>query len=130
IKACETHRLGPFFVRMSVTGVRLGEALGLLWENTDLDRGTIFVRQAIQRVELPDGTSELQIVEPKSDTSYRVVSIPGSVLPTLVKHRANQNRERLIAGSRWQPKGFVFTSTIGTPLDERNVRREFHALLK
>jgi len=130
IQACETHRLGPLYVLMAVTGIRLGEALGLLWQNVDLDRATIFVRQALQRVDLSDGTVELQIVEPKSETSYRVVSIPASVLPTLVKHRAAQNRERLVAGSRWHQKGFAFTSTIGTPLDERNVRREFYALLR
>jgi integrase len=115
---------------MSVTGVRLGEALGLLWQPMDLDRGAVSIRQALQRVDLPDGTTELRAVEPKSDTSYRVVSIPTSVLPLLVRHRATQNRERLLTGSRWQQKDLVFTSTIGTPLDERNVRREFHALLR
>lgn len=58
------------------------------------------------------------------------MSIPGSVLPILTRHRATQNRERLLAGSRWQQHGFVFATTIGTPLDERNLRREFYALLK
>jgi integrase len=110
--------------------IRLGEALGLLWEDVDVERGTVFIRRALQRVELEDGTSELQFVEPKSETSYRVVTIPPSLLPLLVKHRAGQNRERLLAGSRWIQKGLVFSSTIGTPLDERNVRREFYALLK
>ena len=51
-------------------------------------------------------------------------------LAILVKHRATQNRERLLAGERWRSTGLVFTSTIGSPLDERNVRREFYALLK
>jgi hypothetical protein len=41
-----------------------------------------------------------------------------------------QNEERLLAGSRWRKTGIVFTSSIGTPLDERNVRREFYAFLK
>jgi hypothetical protein len=74
--------------------------------------------------------SEEQLVEPKSDRSYRVVSIPASIVAFLTRHRAQQNRERLVAGSRWQPTGHAFTSTIGTPLDERNVRREFYELLK
>ncbi len=30
----------------------------------------------------------------------------------------------------WQNSNLVFTSTIGTPLDERNVRRAFKAILK
>ena len=93
-------------------------------------KGTVFVRRALQRVVLEDGTTELQFVEPKSDTSYRVVTIPASLVPLLVKHRANQNRERMLAGGRWRHMGLVFASTIGTPLDERNVRRAFYALLK
>jgi integrase len=130
IQASQGHRLEALFVAMLGSGLRLGEALGLRWENVDLDRKTILVREAIQRVTLADGSSELQLVEPKSDTSYRIVSIPSSLLPILGRHRANQNRERLVAGSRWQQKGFAFTSTIGTALDERNVRRDFYALLK
>ena len=79
---------------------------------------------------MEDGRTELQLVEPKSDRSYRVVSVPGSIIAMLTRHRAQQNRERLVAGSRWQQTGHTFASTIGTPLDERNVRREFYALLK
>ena len=35
----------------------------------------------------------------------------------LVAHRAKQAEEKRIAGSRWQETGFVFTTTIGTPID-------------
>ena len=56
--------------------------------------------------------------------------IPASIVPLLVRYRAEQNRERLVAGSRWVMTGAVFTSTIGTMLDERHVRREFYGLLK
>jgi integrase len=108
----------------------MGEALGLKWEDVDLERSTVFIRRALQRVTKEDGTTELRLVEPKSEGSYRVVSIPASIVAFLTRHRAQQNRERLVAGSRWQTTGHAFTSTIGTPLDERNVRREFYDLLK
>tara|TARA_B100000809_G_scaffold184305_1_gene182325 strand:+ start:4633 stop:4995 length:363 start_codon:yes stop_codon:yes gene_type:complete len=35
----------------------------------------------------------------------------------------------LLAGSRWHDSGLVFTSTIGTPADDRNVRRAWKELL-
>jgi integrase len=130
VKACEDHRFGALYVAMLALGVRLGEALGLGWENVDLDKRTVFIRRALQRIENADGSTELQLVEPKSDTSYRVVSIPASVVPLLGKHQDEQDRERLLAGDRWKDTGLAFTSTIGTPLDERNVRREFYAVLK
>ena len=97
VAACVEHRLGALYVTMLMTGLRLGEALGLMWDQLDVDRAKLFVRQAVQRVDLPDGTSEIQVVEPKSDTSYRLVSLPASLLPILVKHRAMQNRERQFA---------------------------------
>ncbi len=130
VRVCEDHRLGPLYVAMLALGVRLGEALGLSWEDVDLDKPTVFIRRSLQRVVTPEGSTELKLVEPKSETSYRLVSIPASVVAILVKHRATQNRERLLAGERWRSTGLVFTSTIGSPLDERNVRREFYALLK
>ncbi len=37
--------------------------------------------------------------------------------------------ERLAAGRRWRDSGVVFTTTIGTPLDPRNVHREFKTIL-
>src|SRR5439155_23545409 len=129
-KACEDHRLGALYSVMLTLGLRLGEALGLKWDDVDFDKATVFVRRALQRIKLADRSSELRLVEPKSDRSYRVVSIPASIVPRLVKHRAHQNRERLLAGSRWINSGALFTSTIGTMLDERNVRREFYGLLK
>jgi len=130
VEACQSHRLGPAYCAMLALGLRMGEALGLKWEDVDLDRATVFVRRALQRVAMEDGHTELQLVEPKSDRSYRVVSIPASIVAMLARHRAQQNRERLVAGSRWRQTGHTFATAIGTPLDERNVRREFYALLK
>ena len=40
------------------------------------------------------------------------------------------HRGRLAAGGRWRDQGLVFTSALGTPLDPRNVTRQFKALLK
>jgi integrase len=119
VEACQEHRLGPLYCAMLRLGLRMGEALGLKWEDVDLDRSTVFVRRALQRVVKEDGCTELQLVEPKSDRSYRLVSIPASIVAFLARHRARQNRERLVAGSRWQQTGHTFASTIGTPLDER-----------
>ena len=130
IQASGEYRLGPLFCTMLALGMRLGEALALRWDDVSLDYGTVQVTRALQRIELATGKSELQFVEPKSNRSYRVLAIPKSVVALLGKHRATQNRERLVAGSRWRSERLVFASTIGTPLDERNVRREFRALLE
>ena len=56
--------------------------------------------------------------------------IPEFAVTTLKRQRTAQKKDRLKAGSKWNETGLVFTTSIGTPLDERNVRREFNAILK
>jgi len=58
------------------------------------------------------------------------VNLPAVTRSVLVAHRAKQDEERRIAGSHWQETGFVFTTTIGTPIDARSVIRRFHSILK
>jgi len=118
-------RLEAFFVVLIATGLRLGEALGLRWSDVDLQNGTLRVHQALQRV-----NGQLKFVEPKSDRSRRSVMLPAFAIEALKRHASCQKRERLLAGSNWVDSGLVFTSTIGTSLDERNVRRTFKFLLQ
>ena len=105
--------------------LRLGELLGLRWKDVDSAGGTLTVRQALQRI-----GKQLQFVEPKSERSRRRVSLPKFAVQALKRHQENQRTERLIAGTRWiGTPVWCITSTIGTPADERNVRRSFKSLL-
>jgi integrase len=103
-------------------GLRQGEALGLRWEDVDLDAGTLTVRHALQRTN--DG---LQLVEPKTVRSRRTIALPDMALAALRAHRVRQIEERLTA-PYWEDHGFVFASTVGTGIEPRNLTREFHRL--
>ena len=46
------------------------------------------------------------------------------------EHYAQQQTEQLLAGSLWQENDLIFPSTIGTPLDLRNLLREFKEVLR
>jgi integrase len=56
--------------------------------------------------------------------------MPVSLVVALKAHKAHQIEERLLVGEQWQDSGLVFTSTVGTPLEPRNVNRQFDGLLK
>jgi len=73
--------------------------------------------------------TQLRTTEPKSARSHRTIHMPALVVSALKAHRTRQLKERLAAGGAWTDTGLVFTSPIGTMLDARNVRREFHELL-
>jgi integrase len=74
--------------------------------------------------------TSLQLVELKSARSRRSIALPGVAATALRTHRVRQLEARLAAGARWQERGFVFTSGIGTPIEPRRITREFRALLE
>jgi len=57
------------------------------------------------------------------------IILPAVTIWALHAHRAKQEEERLLAGTAWKDTGFVFTTSIGTPLDARSVIRRFHSVL-
>jgi integrase len=106
-------------------GLRQGEALGLRWEDVDLDDGVLHVRQTLMRVK------GLGIVfgTPKSTNSRRTVAIPATLLGELRTHRRVQNEKRLAAGDHWTDSGLVFTLEDGRPIDPGVDSRRWRALL-
>lgn len=124
LEAVRTHRLGALFTVALALGLRQGEALGLQWGAVDFQAGLLHVRTALQWV-----GKEWYLVEPKSERSRRVVSLPRVAIVALRAHRVRQKRERLVAGSDWRETGFVFTSRVGTPIEPSNLTKEFKRVL-
>src|SRR3954469_5981695 len=77
-------------------GLRRGEALGLRWEDVDLEEGVIRVRQALHRVE-----GKVQFGPGKSDGSERAVAVPAPCLAALRRHKAHQEEAAEAAGKTW-----------------------------
>ncbi|MGI8546822.1 MAG: site-specific integrase [Gemmatimonadaceae bacterium] len=125
LKTVAGDRLEALYTVALALGLRQGEALGLRWQDIDVEARSLTVRYQLQRV---DGKPAL--VEPKTAKSRRTLTLPTIAVDALRRHRIRQLEERLWAGSRWQEGGFVFTSTIGTPVDEHNLRKQFRALVK
>jgi integrase len=124
LEAARGDRLEALVTVATSLGLRQAEALGLRWESIDLEAGRLTVRESLQRI---DG--KLSLVDVKTDKSRRTVTLPRFTVSALKAHRARQLQERLVAGTRWQDRGLVFSSTIGTPLDRWQVHRRYHELL-
>ncbi|HYN10938.1 MAG TPA: site-specific integrase [Vicinamibacterales bacterium] len=83
------------------------------------------VRQRLASVK-----TSIQMVEPKSARSRRTIALPEVTVATLRAHRREQLESRLAAGSEWRDAGLVFTTSIGTPIEQSNLSKSFKALLK
>jgi integrase len=119
------NRLEALFAVALSLGLRRGEALGLRWSDIDFDARTLRVSQILQRLD-----HKLCFSEPKTKSSKRVLALPETLVSKLREHRTRQLEEKLAAGEHWQDTGLVFTTSIGTPIDPRNVKRKLDALLK
>ena len=124
LRVAEGDRDEPLYRVALALGLRLGEGLGLRWEDVDLDTGTLRVRFALQRT---DGT--LRLKAPKSEKSRRTLTMPASLVAALHTHRVRQLEERLATGDRWKEAGFIFPNTSGKPSEPSNVLKRFKRLL-
>jgi len=110
-------------------GLRQGEVLGLRWQDVNLERAECVIRQQYQagkNVEVPpDATREtrylLKFSEPKTDRSRRPLPLPPQLVRALKGHRARQEEARHAAGWRWVELDLVFTTEIGTPINQSNL---------
>lgn len=125
LNALQDDRLEALYTVAVSLGLRQGEALGLRWQDVDMDAGTLKVNVQLQRM---DG--QLQLVPTKTAKSRRTVPMPNVVIDALRRHKVRQLEERLSAGEMWTDAGLVFTTMIGTPIDARNVVRHFHETLE
>jgi integrase len=120
VKGSRWHAL---YVCALMLGLRLGELLGLRWEDVDLDAAILAVRQNSVRV---DG--ELRYQPPKTRRSRRTLPLPAPVVTALREHKARQAADRLALGPDWIDTGLVFTTGRGTPIEPRNLTRHFYGV--
>lgn len=106
-------RLGPLYAVAVATGMRQGELLGLRWTDVDLDAGSVTVRHTLTRTG--------KLAEPKTERARRTLRLGPATVALLRDHRARQP----VRGR----EGYVFASTVGTPLDGHNVTHELQTAL-
>lgn len=115
------ERFEALYVVALATGLREGEILGLHWRDVDFERRLITVRTQVQRTR-----EGLVVRELKTRGSYATVPMAFFAADALKVHWARQRQERLQVGPRWQECDLVFPSSIGTPMDARNLLRDWH----
>jgi len=126
LEAVKGNRYECFFVLPMATGLRIGESLGLMWEDVDFDAATLTVKKQLQRVT----GAKPELVNLKTDRSRRTLPVPPFALDALREHRGRQLEERLWNLDCWRDIGLVFTTQVGTPADERVIRRELKTILE
>jgi integrase len=120
LRHVRNDRLYALWHLLALTGCRRGEALGLRWEDVDMDAGTISIRQTLVPV---DGN--VIISDPKTARGRRTIALDPATLEALKAHAARQADEQSGWGEAWTDSGYVFVLEDGQHLDPRWVSKEF-----
>lgn len=124
------HRNAAAFTVALSCGLRLGELLGLSWDDIDLDaeRPRVMIHRALKR----HNNTGLVLEDTKTASSRRTVLLPSFAADALRQHRQAQRVERVAAGPLWEKKplgaDLVFRTPIGTATDPDNFRRTVYQL--
>lgn len=127
LKAIKGHKFEDLFTITLFTGMREGEALGLMWDCVDLDKGTILINKQLQQVKSGKGA---YVLVPTKNSKGRSITVAPFVVSVLRHVKFEQLRNRLYYGECWADSGFVFTDELGNHLKHITVYKNFKAIVQ
>lgn len=118
------YRLGYGLVLILFTGLRLGEAMGLKWEDIDFERRTLKVQRSLEYVKNRDwveGDNKYILVEgtTKSKSSERTIPLNQTALNALYELKELNGEFP-----------YIFSHDSGKPMNPRNLNRAHDCILE
>jgi integrase len=120
LEGTRDSRYSAAYLLLATTGLRRGEALGLRWQDLDLDEGRASIRQTIIAIK-----HTVTIGTPKTAKGRRTVTLDTGTVAALREHRKRQAAERLLMGAGWTDNDLVFCHPDGTMLHPERFSRGF-----
>jgi integrase len=133
MEAAKGTRLEAYIILSLLAGLRTEEARALRWDHVVAWVGGQWqpVTEAgfdHEQLAVLVWRSDRAGGDTKTPRSRRTLALARRCVAALRDHRAGQAADRLAAGLLWQDHNLVFASTVGTPLDDHNVRRQFRKI--
>lgn len=125
LSAAKESRNEALYCLALTTGMRQSELLGLQWADLDWTKKTLKIQRQLKRKR----GGGFNYLTPKTKAGKRTITLGSKTIETLRAQVNHQATERLVAGERWQEHNLLFPSTIGTPMDQKHLHRDFKAIL-
>jgi integrase len=120
LEGTRSNRYSAAYLLLATTGLRRGEALGLRWQDLDLDASRASIRQTVIVIK-----HTVMIGTPKTAKGRRTVTLDSGTVTALREHRKRQAAERLLMGAGWTDNDLVFCHPDGTMVHPERFSRGF-----
>lgn len=115
MKSSKTNHFG--IVLCLYTGLRLGELLGLTWQDIDFDNATIRIDKTSYALTDEDGRYKILVDKPKTEAANRLIPIPKTLLKELKAIKKNSSSP------------FIISTNKGTRVGNRSYQKTYERLL-
>ena len=124
---CEVKKRngGPFFVFLLGTGCRIGEAIGIRWDDIDLENRIIDINHSLTYYQRADDSykCEFRVSLPKTEAGNRRIPMMQQVYDVLQEEYERQKQEGFCVENVDGMTNFVFTNRFGMPHNPAAVNR-------
>lgn len=103
------------------TGVRLGELMGLEWQDVDFKNGIISINRSSQYL------SDMGVFTktPKTESSIREIAIPEFIISLLEEYKLWYEEQKSIYSELWTNSGRLFVQADGKPMHPSSISKWF-----
>ena len=103
------------------TGVRLGELMGLEWQDVDFKNGIISINRSSQYL------SDMGVFTktPKTESSIREIAIPEFIISLLEEYKLWYEEQKSLYGELWTDSDRLFVQTDGKPMHPSSISKWF-----
>lgn len=130
ISALEGEYYRPMFLTYLYTGMRMGEAIPLTWEDINFEAREIRVnKKAIicHNYEKHEAKTEIQDFC-KTKSSKRTITITTGLVRVLSEHKQNLKAQAEELGQEWSESGLVFPNMAGRIVNARNLQNVLYRI--
>lgn len=113
----------PLFTVFLGTGCRVGELIGLRWQDCDFENGTISINHNLIYRQQDNGKCEMHITTPKTSSGMRTVPMLDEVRKALLQERKQQFKEGGCKAEIDDYTGFIFTNRNGYVHNPQTINR-------
>ena len=131
VEQAKVTYMGVVYIFDLCTGMRLGELLGLKWQDIDFEQNQLHIKRILRKVKDPDNPEEhwhLEFGTPKTPTSERIIPLNETAIKVLADVWEQQEKNKEKASTAYEDNDLVFCTQLGRPLDPNNIRRTCYSI--